>query len=76
MVEYHGMDQYHYDGVSEHACVNSFATTDGEEGSPLIPGKCDYRIGRWCGKPLADGEVEPPYCDGKKPHPKPYGKRD
>lgn len=52
---------YHYDGVSEYSCKT-----------------CEWRVGRWCGKRLDDGEgqgwadkeVEPPFCDGTKPHPK------
>lgn len=52
---------YHYDGVSEY----NYKT-------------CNRRWGRFCGKRLDDGEgqgradheVEPPFCDGTKPHPK------
>jgi hypothetical protein len=31
---------------------------------------CEKRIGRWCGKKLAEDEVEPPFCEGGD-HPRP-----
>lgn len=31
---------------------------------------CGWRVGRFCGNKLNDGEVEPPFCDGSK-HPVP-----
>jgi hypothetical protein len=30
---------------------------------------CEYRVGRWCGKPLKTNEWEPYTCDGSE-HPK------
>jgi hypothetical protein len=63
MVEYHGLEKYHYDGVSEYNCVNALRYEDGVEPT------CDWRVGRWCGRKLEKGEVEPPFCEGKK-HPK------
>lgn len=30
---------------------------------------CGRRVGRWCGRKLEDGEVEPPFCEGGD-HPK------
>lgn len=31
---------------------------------------CEHgRFGRWCGLELAPDEVEPPYCQGRNPHP-------
>lgn len=31
--------------------------------------ECNYRQGRWCGRPLEGKEVEGPFCEGVKPHP-------
>lgn len=56
MVEYNLLDAFHYDGVSEYACVKALES-NGKE--------CDYKIGRFCGKRLSWYEHEPPYCTGK-----------
>lgn len=45
-VQYAYDSPYHYDGVSEYACLSS--------------GGCGYRIGRWSMRELASGEVEHP----------------
>ncbi len=58
MIEYHGMDKYHYDGVSEYRCLKSLAENP----------TCLFRVGRWCGQRLTEKEQEPPYCKGE-PHP-------
>lgn len=57
LVEYPITDPNHYDGISEIACVNA-----------LNGGECRYRRGRFCGKPLASKESEPPFCTGES-HP-------
>ena len=58
-VEYPYGSPHRYDGVSEYACV--YYLTDGT---------CDFRCGRWCGRILKKGEVEPKFCrDVTKPHP-------
>lgn len=54
MVEY-AIGKHHYDGVSEIVCMD---------------GKCGWRIGRWCEQQLTAGEVEPPFCQGLKAHPR------
>lgn len=59
MVEYGLMDKYHYDGVSEYACVNAHSNE----------GSCNWRIGRWCEQELRKNEVEPPFCKGREKHP-------
>lgn len=59
MVEYPLTSPVHYDGVSEYACQNALGANE------LSKTTCDYRIGRFCGKPLAKSEMEPPYCNGK-----------
>lgn len=61
-VEYYLLDPDHYDGVSEYACSNSFREKDRDEKHTNV--LCSYRIGRFCGQPLNDGEVEPPFCKG------------
>lgn len=58
-VEYSLDSKYHYDGVSENACVNALKENP----------TCANRIGRFCHRQLEDGEVEPPFCKGQK-HPK------
>lgn len=60
LVQYAYNDKYHYDGVSERACISTM------NGS----GKCDWRIGRWCEQELKANEVEKPFCDGTKNHPR------
>jgi len=57
-VEYSHDSKYHYDGISENACVNTLSKNP----------TCTNRKGRWCGKTLAPNEVEFPFCDGR-PHP-------
>lgn len=52
MVQYSYHSPRHYDGISEHACMND----------------CGFRVGRWCGKRLQKGESEPVFCNGGKSH--------
>jgi hypothetical protein len=52
-VEYEGMHPFHYDGVSEFRCMDE---------------SCGFRLARWCGKKLSDGESEPAKCNGKQSH--------
>lgn len=59
LVEYSLIDPFHYDGTSEYACVKSMDHLAEADRT------CDYRLGRFCGKPLGKHEVEPPYCKGK-----------
>lgn len=49
-VEYDYTNPEHYDGTSEYMCQ------DFE--------KCKWRIGRWCGRELQQGEIETRYCNG------------
>ena len=56
LVEYSYDSPEHYDGTSEYACKQSLT---GEGKSP-----CDWRIGRFCGKPLRKNEIERRYCTG------------
>lgn len=68
-VEYANDDKYHYDGVSEYNCANT-VTVHYEEGF-IEPPTCDWRIGRWCGQVLKEGEVEPRFCAGNG-HPRQF----
>lgn len=56
MVEYDYANPEHYDGTSEYACKQALT---GEGKNP-----CDWRVGRFCGKPLAPKEIERRYCTG------------
>lgn len=60
LVEYPIIDPNHYDGTSEYACKNALKIDDKEP-------TCTWRIGRFCGKPLAPNESEPKYCHGIHP---------
>jgi len=68
MVEYSLLDAHHYDGVSEIACGRAMRVVDLDTDEIEEP-TCDYRVGRWCGKELKKGEVEPRFCKGEE-HPK------